>query len=181
MRGKRKSGDSLRRLILEKLAEMGVLTLDAIFPKKYPWAAISRPLFGLDSYPRASVRTLSSTLSRLKREGLAARSGKIRNSQWSITEDGKRWIQEVAAAEEILPSDGVSRIVIFDIPERERKKRDTLRAELLGCGFEQLQKSVWMGDRPLPASFVELLDDLKLKNKVHIFSVKEHGTLGEEI
>ena len=74
--------------------------------------------------------------------------------------------------------DGITRLVVFDIPERERKKRDTLRAELIGYGFEGLQRSVWIGHRPLPADFIEFLDSLNLKNKVHIFSVRESGTLG---
>ena len=104
----------------------------------------------------------------------------MRHSRWHITEDGKRRIQEAVSTEELPLPDGVTRIVIFDIPERERKKRDTLRTELAGCAFKQLQKSVWVGDRPLPVSFIELLDGLKLKNKVHIFSVKEHGTMDWE-
>ena len=172
--------DSIPYLVLEKLLEVEKAALGVFFPKKYPWAAISRPLFGLDSYPRVSLRTLSSTLSRLKREGLIVRSGNIRKSLWSITEDGKHRIEEIILTEELPRSDGVTRVVIFDIPERERKKRDTIRAELITCDFRQLQKSVWIGERMLPESFIELLDDLELKNKVHVFSVKEHGTIEDE-
>lgn len=73
--------------------------------------------------------------------------------------------------------DGITRLVIFDIPEQERKKRDSIRLELVAAGFKQLQKSVWVGDRPLPRDFLELLDNLDTRGKVHIFSVKEQGTL----
>ena len=78
---------------------------------------------------------------------------------------------------EMPESDGITRLVIFDIPERERKKRDILRVELIGSDFQMLQKSVWIGRRPLPKDFVAFLDSLDLKNRVHIFSVKDRGTL----
>ena len=77
----------------------------------------------------------------------------------------------------VPPSDGIMRLVIFDIPEKERKKRRALRAELISFNFSQLQKSVWAGENPLPEDFLSFLDELNLKNKVHIFSVRKHGTL----
>jgi len=77
----------------------------------------------------------------------------------------------------IPPRDGVQRIVVFDIPERERRKRDVLRFELISSGFEQLQKSVWIADRPMTEEFITLLDNLRLHSHVHIFTVQKHGTL----
>ncbi len=79
----------------------------------------------------------------------------------------------------MLPPDGIARIVAFDIPERERKKRDTIRAELVTYNFKQLQKSVWIGYNPLPEDFTELLNGLHLRDEVHIFSVLEKGTIEE--
>jgi len=76
-----------------------------------------------------------------------------------------------------LKKDGISRLVIFDIPERDRKKRDTVRAELIGYGFRLLQKSVWIGAYPLPKDFLELIDDLELARHIHIFSIRESGTI----
>lgn len=35
-------------------------------------------------------------------------------------------------------------MVFFDIPEKERSKRDSLRKMLRGLGFEQMQKSIWI-------------------------------------
>ena len=73
--------------------------------------------------------------------------------------------------------DGIGRLVIFDIPERERKKRDAIRLELIASTFKQLQKSVWIGHHPLPPDFPELLDELRLRGKVHIFTIGKKGTL----
>ncbi|OGF64281.1 hypothetical protein A2661_00880 [Candidatus Giovannonibacteria bacterium RIFCSPHIGHO2_01_FULL_45_24] len=72
------------------------------------------------------------------------------------------------------------RLVIFDVPERERKKRLWLRLELLACGYKILQKSVWVGYCPLPQEFFEALEYLDLRRHIHIFSVNSAGTLRKE-
>lgn len=175
----RASAATTTRLILEKLGELGTATFESFFPKKYAYTRISRPLFGLDAYPRVSPPTLSTLLSRLQRQGLVLRKGTHRSSSWVLTRKGKHRLQksDKPYRADIPESDGIIRLVIFDIPERERKKRDILRAELVGCDFTVLQKSVWMGRHPLPKSFIAFLDSLNLKNRVHIFSVKDCGTL----
>ncbi len=40
--------------------------------------------------------------------------------------------------------DGRWRVLIFDLPEKERRTRDRLRLELQEVGFIQLQRSVWV-------------------------------------
>ena len=40
--------------------------------------------------------------------------------------------------------DGKWRIVVFDIPEDRRAKRDTFRARIKKMGFLEMQKSVWI-------------------------------------
>lgn len=40
--------------------------------------------------------------------------------------------------------DGKWRLIISDIPERQKAARDALRRKLLDLGFLQLQKSVWL-------------------------------------
>jgi DNA-binding transcriptional regulator PaaX len=67
--------------------------------------------------------------------------------------------------------------MIFDIPERERKKRDWIRSQLVSFGFEPLQKSVWSGGSPLPKNFIEDIEIMNLDHCIHIFSVRDSGTL----
>ena len=55
-------------------------------------------------------------------------------------------------------------IVIFDIPEIRKNKRNWLRGDLMALGFMQLQKSVWFGPAPLPKKFIEYLNDTNLYN-----------------
>lgn len=65
------------------------------------------------------------------------------------------------------------RILIFDIPEKQRRKRDALRQKLNELNFYQLQKSVWITPFPLPAEFTDFLT----KKRVHrfLFSITADG------
>lgn len=163
------------RLILEKIEELGEITIDILLPK-HPKSRLARNLLGLDSYPKIKRQTISSILCRLKAQNLVERHGHKKRSSWSITPKGLKYLKDAIVP--VYPKkDGVPRLVIFDIPEKERKKRDTIRFELVAHGFKQLQKSVWIGFAPLTSDFIESLDYLNLKNKVHIFSVKDFGTI----
>lgn len=166
------------RLILEKISELGEITFDAFFPPNYSYTRISRKLFGLDSHPEIAPKTLSVILSRLRNQGLISRKGTRKASIWQITKQGKKFLTNHPRIE-IPEKDGITRLVIFDIPERERRKRDTLRAELISYNYQRLQKSVWIGWNALPEDFIDLVDELDLQKHIHIFSVQEAGTIQE--
>jgi len=68
-------------------------------------------------------------------------------------------------------------IVIFDVPEFERKKRDWLRIELRSEGFIILQKSAWFGP-PIPYEFANRLRDLGILPYMKFFEAKEADILG---
>ena len=167
---------TLSGIILEKLAELGEVAVGSFFPAKYPEARLWRSLLGLDAHYHFRRDTFSTLLSRLRAQGLIVRSGSNRRSRWRLTSRGEAHLGAITGAERVR-SDGVRRLVIFDIPEKERAKRGAIRIELTAAGFRQLQKSVWYGERPLPEDFLELLDALRLRRHVHIFSVREQGTL----
>jgi phenylacetic acid degradation operon negative regulatory protein len=165
---------------LERLQEFGEGTLDAFFPKKYAYTALWRPLLGLDKPPKITRHIISMNLSRLRREGLVEKFGiQAQKSYWQLTEKGKKKLEEKSQEKTFprLQKDSILRLVIFDIPERERNKRNNIRAALVGCQFRQLQKSVWIGQYPLPEDFISLIDNLNLAPNIHIFSVREGGTL----
>lgn len=68
-------------------------------------------------------------------------------------------------------------IVMFDIPEKERRKRAWLRAVLINLGFSMAQKSVWMGKVRIPHAFIDDLVKLDLDDFVEIFQVTKAGNL----
>ncbi|MEK7075111.1 MAG: hypothetical protein AAB968_05085 [Patescibacteria group bacterium] len=172
---------SMYGLILKQIAEVGEGMLCAFLPRMYPEAKIARDILGLDSPRRIPRRTFSTILSRLKKDGLVERSGETRSALWRLTDAGKQYLErERTEVLRCAKEDGIGRLVIFDIPEQERKKRDRIRSELIYADFKQLQKSVWIGYRPLPQDFLHLLDELYLKGKVHIFSIQNEGTIMDD-
>ena len=168
--------NSLTKIILEKFQEAGELTLESLLPRHRSEARIWRQVLGLPTGYEFSPRTFSAILSRLKKQGLVAKAGSHRKSLWSLTKKGRDSIKDIIDSS--LPrEDGIVRLVMFDIPETESSKRKSLRLGLIACGYRQLQKSVWMGHRPLPDKFIKSLDDMRLKNKVQIVSINKGGTL----
>ncbi len=164
--------------VLQVLSDLGEVTLNTFFSRKYSYARLSRSLWGLDRSRKISRKTISTILWRLRREGLISRTGGSKNAVWQLTPTGKAQLKQAAHDPKTdIISDGITRLVIFDIPERERKKRTIVRTELIACNFQQLQKSVWIGDCPLPEGFVRSLDAMGLAEYVHIFSVREKGTI----
>jgi len=68
-------------------------------------------------------------------------------------------------------------IVAFDIPEKERKKRNWLRLVLKRLNFTIIQKSVWVGKTKIPKAFIDDLYELELIDFVEIFEVGNKGSL----
>lgn len=167
----------LRHLILEKIAEVGEATLGAFFPAKYPEARIWRKIIGMKASYTFSKPKFSTMLAKLHKEGLVERRGSRKAARWKITKKGRLFIEASRKKADFRKKDGVMRIVCFDIPEYQRKKRRWLREALLGLEYSQLQKSVWIGYSPLPEDFLEDLDLLSLRDQVHLFSVRQKGTL----
>lgn len=68
-------------------------------------------------------------------------------------------------------------IICFDVPEKEKHKRDWLRAVISNLGFNMLQKSVWIGKIKIPAELLSDLQQVKLLNYVEIFAISKSGTI----
>ncbi len=68
-------------------------------------------------------------------------------------------------------------IVIFDVPEAERRKRDWLRDSLGHLGLKMIQKSVWIGKVKIPKPFLNSLFKLKMLDYVEIFEITKAGSL----
>ena len=64
-------------------------------------------------------------------------------------------------------------IIIFDIPEKERKTRNWLRNQIKSWDFTMIQKSVWLGTGPLPEEFQERAKLLNIKKYIKIFNVQQ--------
>lgn len=74
-------------------------------------------------------------------------------------------------------TDNNVKVVIFDIPEKERHKREWLRYQLRDLGFKMIQRSVWIGKKKFPQEFMEDIRDLKLLPYVEIFAITKTGSI----
>ena len=166
------------RLILEKIAEAGELALDGLFPQNRVEGKIWRSALGLPGSYKFSRSNFSFILSQLNKQGLIRKTGGRRQARWSLTDKGEKKIGSANDFMEPAQPDGIPRLVMYDIPESEKGKRNLIRNELVACGYDQLQKSVWIGYSPLPEVFLKSLNDLRLNGKVHIVSIHKQGTIG---
>ena len=118
---------------------------------------------------------------RLKKDGLITK----KKSSWAITKKGKQKLDGLKEQKEVfMPKKKYKieegkelNIVIFDVPEEQRRKRDWLREMLIQLGFSKLQQSVWISKNKLPE---ELLKDVRTFNMleyVEIFSITKTGTI----
>jgi len=68
-------------------------------------------------------------------------------------------------------------IVIFDVPEKEKWKREWLRNTLRELGMKNVQKSVFIGKVKIPELFLENMRKLHAIDYVEIFEIGKTGTL----
>lgn len=77
--------------------------------------------------------------------------------------------------------DGKWRVVIFDIPEIDKKSREYLRWKLISWGFGKLQRSVYISPLDVLADVKEYLKSQKLHGKVVVFEAKEVFTKDQRV
>ena len=127
------------------------------------------------------------TMSRLKKQGLIQKKADKRGAVWRITGRGSKILAEFrnklpylsrSAKYESRKSDRLI-IVIFDVPEKERRKRVWLRSVLQNLGFEMLQKSVWAGKKKIPEELLHDLRQRQMINYVQIFEINKTGTISQ--
>ena len=87
-----------------------------------------------------------------------------------LTTKGKLLRQK--APTKILRDDGLSTLVIFDIPESKHRARDIFRRFLIKNGYVQIQKSCYVSPIKISLDLKELIAELGLHSNVTMFSGK---------
>ena len=108
-----------------------------------------------------------------------------KKSSWAITKKGKQKLDGLKERKEVfipkkkyLIKEGRElNIIIFDIPEEQRRKRDWLRETLIQLGFSKLQQSVWISKNKLPEELLKDLRTFRMLEYVEIFSITKTGTI----
>ena len=131
---------------------------------------------------RRKYQRVSNLLANLRRRGFIEKRA---NKAWQLTEKGMERLKKQETSVRYTPiskskkkEDEHLKVIIFDIPEQHKKRRDWLRFSLKNLGFSLLQKSVWIGKAKLPEDFFEQLHKLELLPHIHIFAIQETGSIG---
>lgn len=151
------------------------LILEAITGSTEPIPYLyERPYAFINRYRKWERKSYSSALADMKKRGLI----KI------FEENGKKFVEctkkgqlQALVSKAILPReqkwDGQWRLIIFDIPESSREKRDELRWLLKKNNFTKLQASVFISPNPLNREAIIFLKKTGLQQFIRILRVAE--------
>lgn len=143
--------------ILSGIAERGTASLQTILGESH------------GSPKRVKRESARTTLWRLEKRGFIERS---ENGEFRLSEEGSRFLKQKERLPE-EPWDGKWRLVTFDIPEKRRRERDWLRSALINAGYSLIQRSVFLGKRPIPHSISETIEERSLSGFVRLIVIGE--------
>jgi DNA-binding transcriptional regulator PaaX len=110
-----------------------------------------------------SARTI---LWRLQKKGLVTKN----SSGYLLTQKGDNLIEKI---NQRAIWDGKWRMVFFDIPESKRKHRLWLGSSLKGNNYSPIQKSVYIGKRPLPDDLAQKMIERDIYKYIRIITIGE--------
>ena len=132
----------------------------------------------------AQEQKFYNSLYKLKRDGLIQKQDK----KLTVTKKGRQkfWLLMAKLKKQLPPPKAYSKlkensdtfvIVAFDIPERNRARRNWLRGALRELGLSMVQKSLWLGKVKIPEEFIKDLKRMMLFDFIEIFEITKTGTL----
>lgn len=113
-----------------------------------------------------SARTI---LWRLQKKGLVDK----KENQYFLTKLGSGFIKKFREKNPEKQWDGKWRIVMFDIPEKMREKRNWLRFQLSNSEYKSLQESVFIGKYPLEEDFFKEIINQNLRHFIKLVTIGE--------
>lgn len=122
-------------------------------------------------FKRFKKESIEVGISRLHKKGY------LKNSPrgWSLSHQGEKYARNTYLLSYLpspfLKNTPATRIISFDIPERDRTIRNWLRNQIKIFDYKMLQQSLWVGPGPLPDKFLERLRELNIRKKVKIFTI----------
>lgn len=167
---KRKSGEIIN-FILKAILYSGAIAIAATSPQ-FGYRVIPkliRQIAWKQKRKKLDDKRFYNAFHRLQNKGLIKMDYKGKQLHISLTEEGKKYVKDnqIDYLEIKKPWrwDKKWRVLIFDIREKERLKREALRGKLKDLGLFKLQDSVWI----CPYSFQKEIDILRnffgLKNR----------------
>lgn len=135
-------------------------------------SAFANPDWELDRFWTARNRRARRALYALKKQKLIEVQQRGRRVQIALTEAGEQRLLErrIAQAKKYTTNDVV--IVVFDIPEEERKTRLLIRRFLSEHHFTQVQKSVWESPYDVGEAMTAFLATMDVGDWIHVYQAR---------
>ncbi|MBI3627599.1 MAG: hypothetical protein HY220_02540 [Candidatus Sungbacteria bacterium] len=173
--GLRAKRGEIVRGVLAVLAVSAVVLAAATFPG----AAIAlRPFFKRKSN-KMKQRSVEAAVKRLKERRLVEIVMKNGTETLSITERGRGYLKRLDFDLRRLPVpkhwDGHWTVILFDIPETERKGRDALRIKLKQLGCFKFHKSVFVHPADCEDEIDFVTEIFGIRRYVTVFRTKQLG------
>ncbi|OGZ77758.1 MAG: CRISPR-associated endonuclease Cas2 [Candidatus Staskawiczbacteria bacterium RIFOXYB1_FULL_32_11] len=129
-------------------------------------------------YKNTDARKLSRSLAGLNKNKIIILKEVNGKFVVELTEKGRRVVGEIQFENMEIKKqkvwDGKWRIVIFDIPENQRRvERNALRGKLQNLGFYQIQKSVWAYPYPCEKEIQFLCEMFNINPYVNIITAEK--------
>jgi len=146
-----------------------ILNTPKYYYKGIPISALFLPALG--NYNEKSVRN---NFYYLNKNGYIEKSG----VNFIISKNGKTYLEKNKKIQ-LKNFDGIENnsqknlLLLYDIPEGKKTKRDWFRRTLIKFGFVMIQKSVWVGPSPLPKEFLEYVKLIGLKDSIKTFKLEK--------
>src|SRR3989344_2901622 len=143
-----KTKNKISKNLLKYLAIGGIVTFAMLSPVGGP--KIVKASF---KHLKYKIKQIRSSAHYLKKRGLVEFVKEDKNNVTiKITNKGKKYFRTFDIDNMLLNKsvrwDGKWRLVIFDIPEKNKKAREALRRKLKDLNFVRLQDSVWVTPHP---------------------------------
>ena len=121
--------------------------------------------------PDRSKQTLSSTIGRLISKGWIERAAGRAKHQYRISRSGQSHVTQLLDQIKYRSErewDGTWEEVVFNIPERDRKRRDELRLLLVELGFGRLHNSLWLSPWSHKAEIEQYIKETSSQNDISL-------------
>ena len=118
---------------------------------------------------KISSNTYYQSIYRLKKRGIL----ESKNDMYFLSPKGKNLSCNLYSKIWKNPTKNNKILIIFDIPEPKKKVREWIRNQIKYWDFKMVQKSVWIGDGPLPDEFFERLKLLKVDSGVKTYNLQK--------
>ena len=152
--------------------------LKILFEPTHQYKGMPVSMLGLPTIFPYKKQSINNTLSRLNKNGYVLKE----NDFLSLLPRGRKYVENKKVRFLTFDSpykkgEPKNLLVMFDIPEVKKAKREWFRFHLRQFGYEMIQKSVWVGPSPLPKDFLNYVNDLKLRECIKTFKLaKSYNT-----